>query len=421
MDGACDEMRGGAGGSTCASLARGGFAAVPFDAVAVAESPFQALDVDPPRDREDIKRSFFNRETEIRRAKRSLLDSSVWRKRNVWVCHGATRVGKSHLMLRILHDDEVARVIPEVFVVQANNTNTAAAALRDTLQVVGDRVFELQPRGQLSPTALSSLKERLLTVYGLLGLPTPDRRLTPGTPPGLSNGELVATIHDALRAFVAANEAKPVALFVDDIDMLQAGGPEGGEESNVLVRALDPLADGAGVLPIVATRGAFFAGHHKNLFDFLPVNLLSFDVIAAIHAHRVSALHGGRPVFSEDTVLHLAKRTNGRVGMFQRFCYDLWADAGDDLPIGLDTLRLHLLRQLNFWRSGFETRDTVEQVLAALRDRRFEIDPVADPRNNGLHLTLLEPIPNSRTREGRERYTISELYLDVLRDIVREV
>lgn len=392
---------------------------------------------------------FFNRERDLKRAQHFLLHHEHVAQRSLWSVHGATRCGKSHLVRRALLDPKLAEAGMMVFVIQANGEMTAHNVLKRILRELSGPVLNrrMAPHIAMSAERFTLTQKNVEVALKLLGLGADfsemvvvgdaisgglalgvgdkgiaglgldvkaqhDRRLERrDTYRSISDEQLVDVIAHALELLIDTNHGRPVVLFVDDIDLLQSGGVEGGAESEMLIRLLSPLAGVARLIPIVATRYAFFNGHNKSLVNFLPVSILTSAEIVAVHKHRIAAFHGGAAIFTDDALNFLAAKVDGRIGMFQKYCHDIWSDdVAQAMPIDLDRVNDFLALRLRRWRADRETGPVMNQVFQAAREHRMQIEPVLDPRTVGLYLNLLEPAPGGSARG----YVVSELFVEAI-------
>jgi hypothetical protein len=160
------------------------------------------------------------------------------------------------------------------------------------------------------------------------------------------------------------------------------------------------------------TRNLFFSGRQKDLLDFVSVLPMSDVDLGEIYKLRLAHFHDGAPVFDEDAANFLVANANGLVGMFLRYCFEIYRAHHQTLPITFDMVQGHLRRQLQEWRNSSDALPLVNKAVQAIRARELEIETDLDPAGAGLLHRLLYYVPGQRTR-----YAISGLYAGLLAEL----
>jgi len=412
--------------------------------------PVKTLQYEPPQDDEDMVLAFWNREKELKRAAMMLRSATARASRKVWAAHGETRSGKSHLVHRALKDRAVADLGLCVITVQANNAGSARGALVRVFRTLHERVKRLGANALAGITAeevdgrrawfarVEEVIQRFAELQhgvsdgqqtsAMLGFNVGEPKVMGASGEAraqrdhrderrevlrpLTDEQLVGEIRGALELLVRANHKRAVILFVDDIDLLESDGTEGGRQSDLLLQLLAPLAEVEGVVPVVTTRHLFYAGHQKDLFDFLHVPALPPEGLIEIYRLRVRVFHGGVELFTDEALRFLARHTNGRPGMMLRYLWEVYFDdVGAALPRGTDAVNAWLRSQVGGWLQTEGARPLLHQIIQAVRAGQLQVKPKIDPRSVGLLHRLLHRVPGSQ-----DEYTISGLYREILRE-----
>jgi hypothetical protein len=392
-----------------------------------------------------VVEGFWNRQDEIDWALDLLTGEDDFEK--VCVIHGHTRTGKSHFAQRVLADPRLSASGVRSFAVNANNQGTARNVFESLLFALHRAVMELPPNGALQPS-LDALREelreaRLLLEDGRaeriddevaeasaeLGAPTlkvPGLELAfPGrvgekavrgrkvvTRPLTDRGlaELVATAADAIRQ---AEGLRTVLLFIDDLDLLDREGAEGGAGVDTVVDLLRPIADREGLCVVATTRRQYFNGREKDFIDLGALRPMKPEELVRVYELRARLFNDGREIFSPGALALLTRTADGRVGVFLRHCREVFRlhRRREPMPFAEEVVRGYITDRVRELLDDPAHRALMREVIACVRAQRLEFQPAQDPARTGMLHVVLNPVPG---RSGW--YAVNPLFAEVLRD-----
>lgn len=386
------------------------------------------FNANPPADDARLVELFCNRERELQYALRILASRTV--SNEILAVYGETRSGKSHFMRVVVRQLPAREGAWRIFTVNANNRGDARAVLDDTFQhlwrVLGEvRAKVVEPSARRDFDAFladQDRRQRLIAgeynerteevseavtdtldgsaefKVGPVGAKVGDKKelrrgelaRTIARAP-TSDREVVGWIRDQLDALHEYEPARPVLLFIDDLDLLHRRGRPGSEASAELVDRLKALAEHPQVQVVVTLRTAYFNGREKDLHNFVRLPLLEDDVTKEIYHRHVTKLHGGAEVLTDEALSLLVEGANGQVGMFLKTCRDLYQWGYRSRPMGVGDIAAfvdHELRQLRRMPECVAYMPLIEQ---ALRDRQLSVEIADDLQDTPLlHNVLLE-------------------------------
>ena len=308
----------------------------------------------PPRDPGLAHRIFVNRSSyEIP----TLLARTVESETSDYVhaVHGGSRVGKSHLALQFLQ--LVPRAHWHVFSVHADEGKLVRLVLQDVYSLVRNEVLsienpiDLEEEGVSSRPILEDAKEFIRRIDGLLtdrhnrvtsrisvtaedslglkllgkifGMSYQDR-LGVGESmeivvEHLSDYQLLDSIGELVEV-LRISTGKRCLIYVDDVDLMDQGTPEGGEEATLLLRLLARLTEMPGAVVVASLRSRAMATGDKRFYDSLAVEPLGDKDLRELHERHIEEFHEKEAVFSSPCVGHLVELAAGRPGNFLRTC-----------------------------------------------------------------------------------------------------
>lgn len=386
------------------------------------------FNANPPSDDARLVELFCNRERELQYALRILASRTV--SNEILAVYGETRSGKSHFMRVVVRQLPAKEGSWRIFTLNANNRGDARAVLDDAflhlwrvLQEVRGKVIDPPARREFDAFLEDQDRRRRLLVgeyaersdevsdgvtdtidgalefkAGGLTAKVGDRRearhgelaRTTARAPS-SDREVVEWIRDQLDALRDHEPARPVLLFVDDLDLLHRRGRPGSEASAELVDRLKALAEHPQVQVVVTLRTAYFNGREKDLHNFVRLPLLEDDVTREIYHRHIARLHGGADVLTSEALTLLVEGANGQVGMFLKTCRDLYQWGYRSRPMDVADVAAfvdHELRQLRRMPECVAYMPLIEQ---ALRDKQLSVEIADDLQDTPLlHNVLLE-------------------------------
>jgi AAA ATPase domain len=388
---------------------------------------------------------FVNREREMKGALRRLRGEPT--SDLILAVHGPRRVGKSHFVREFLSRlsaqdgawrivtinassrGEVRNVLEELYfelwlAVQRLDPKVAAEDRRSfdellaTLErerplVFGEFAERVHEVGRTrSEGAAAGIEVRAGAATAKLGGTAEEReqeteRVTVRV---LSDREVVERIRALLDALKQFEPARPVLIFVDDLDLLDRRGREGAEVSATLIDRLASLADHPAALVLVTMRELGFSGRDKDFNDFVRLDYLSGDALRAVYARHIEVFNEGKIVFSEEVLTSLLEGADGRVGIFLRTCRELWSYFVPDPGEVIDAARLRefLAARLAHFRRDETTMHIVPIVERALEDRVAQVQIPSGLEDSPLLFSMLFPVPGQP-----DRFTIAPAWRDV--------
>lgn len=392
--------------------------------------------------------AFWNRQAELDWALDILCDEDDEFEK-ICVVHGHTRAGKSHFAQRLLADDRIKESRTRVVPVNANNLGNARNVLEHVFVALYNAVASHTPkRDGLTEEILTALQLDLTRVRELLDDGAAER-VEDHTSEGSSElsapaikvaglevssvgklgrketrgqkavyrpvtdhqlAEQIATAADALRQ---GGACKRVLLFVDDLDLLDRGGEEGGAEADRVVDLLRPIAGRHGLVIVATMRRLYFNRREKDFTDLGAIRPLKPAELVEIYNLRVRLFNDGREVFRPEALALLGRTANGRVGVFLRHCHDVLRQRRRSaiMPFTEEVVRSHFRECVDDYLTDPTQRALMNEVISAVRGRTLEFAPVQDPRPTGMIHVVLEPLPS---REGW--YAVNPLFAEVIRD-----
>lgn len=392
-----------------------------------------------------VVEGFWNRQDEVDWALDLLTGEDDFEK--VCVIHGHTRTGKSHFALRVLADPRLRACGVRSFAVNANNQGTARNVFESLLFALHRAVLELPSSPSMQPS-LDALREELADARFLLEDGRAERvddevaeaSAELGAPsfkvPGLEvalparaaekavrgrkvvtrplsdrgMAELVAAAADAIRQ---AEGLRTVLLFIDDLDLLDREGAEGGAGVDTVVDLLRPIADREGLCVVATTRRQYFNGREKDFIDLGALRPLKPEELTRVYALRVKLFNDGREIFSPGALSLLTRTADGRVGVFLRHCREVFRlhRRQEPMPFAEEVVRRYIVDRVQELLEDPAHRALMREVIECVRALRLEFQPAQDPARTGMLHVVLNPVPG---RAGW--YAVNPLFAEVLRD-----
>lgn len=404
---------------------------------------------EPPIAASDIRDLFLNRTVELDLAIDRLRDEET---RRVYSIQGARRSGKSHFAHRLVQraiEEEKLPFTP--MCLNAHNRGTARGVLREVYfrfqQLLGDlkltKPDDLKVRDDfmalhrlvnldkvewsgeaLAKVAVGAEQSQALT----LGVPNAAALTASakGTAQfeesgkrverfvGLSDRDIVQWLQRAADLLYTRANHRAVLLLLDDLDLVDSEGREGGAASNELLELLRPLAEHPHVTVIATVRNDYGDGR-KNVFSRLAeLGALEPETLHDVYSQRLKVFYEGDEIFDEDALRLLVDSANGMVGIFLRNCNLVWERQGRSpkLPLSPDAIDAYAAWQLRAWRGDPETASIVVAIEEALRrpSPTAEIKLDGELEKTALHLTLVRAVT---ARPGV--WAINPLFLGAIR------
>lgn len=361
----------------------------------MAKSPQRLFSHNPPPQGDRFAHDLFvDRERELAMGVQFLTAGQDFEPR-IYAVHGESRSGKSHLARRLL--DEVA----DRFTLVELNATTMGDARQALIKIFSDlyaaarglaatgehpeRAEQVEPwlgwfkgvlpliQGHEARRAFEvardvgdKMTERLGSVR--LGFiervgEVVDHTATTVTVERPDDWTLVRLVGQLAELAWYAGAERPVLVYVDDLDLLtRRRHREDDPEAVNLTAFLEPIAESPNVVVVASVRSRYFTTRDKAFHDFLKVRLFSRQRLAEVYQRQLDVLHEGEPVFTDEALDRLLAVAAGRVGVFLRFCYQLWRFAWGELPIGRERYDAWIEQELRELMSDPRTADAMETI-----------------------------------------------------------
>ncbi|MDJ0838055.1 MAG: hypothetical protein QNK37_16185 [Acidobacteriota bacterium] len=401
-------------------------------------------DTPPAKNAEFIQRTFINRELELRRAYALFHPEDL--KDQIYAVHGFSRVGKSHLAIKLAQDfsNEFQLLY---FYANANMRGTARDVLRTIFVQLRDFIFEqvsesegeaadhlrfvkayLDQINQLflmpvARVAITRLQKEATKIKPSFRLKVPLINIGIGVDQSKGedhsetielnkpDAEGVVDIIQFLLESTAFITGRKFLLLVDDLDLLEESNG-GLEERDRLINHLKQLA----ALPMVAvwvtSRQNYFIERQKEMFNFVNVPFLTSTELTDIYKARINNFHDGTSMFTAEVLKELAEGFQGIIGAFLYECFLFMGHhLGKDYPLNNSHLSEYLLAEVDKFHNNPETRSIFENITEAVRSGEREVEIKDVKRGHGLIYRVLIP-----KAYGQDVYEILPLFSKVIRN-----
>ncbi len=397
------------------------------------------FNVNPPPE-ELLEDLFIDRENEMAIALDALAsDTTV---NEILAVHGETRTGKSHFVRVLLkklprreagwrtltvmanHRGGVRPVLEDIFKhvweLLHNVRDKVASEHRDTYEafvreqdrrralLLGDvaeqsretssgRTESLEAKATFGPAALAgAITDR---VEERTNEGTRDVARTP------SDAAVVEWVRDILSELRVHESARPVLLFVDDLDLLERRKTTDSTVCADLIQRLLNIATHPHAVVIVTVRTAWFNKSDKELNNFVQLKFFDDDVLRLIYQRHIDVLFEGRAVLDDGALDLVTRESNGQVGMFLKTCRDMLQWSYSDLPITTEKVSRFVDAKLREFRRLPDCVPYLPAIERALRAQELTIQLKGDLHETPLMYTVLTPVPNQA-----EQYILNPLW-----------
>jgi len=371
-----------------------------------------------------ISETFVNREDDIETAR--LFFDPKTRKDMVYVVHGESRIGKSHLAIYLMKqfENEFQMIY---FYVNANTRGYALDILKDLFYQVSDYVASLNSSGH--PEEQKFLNAYLNDVNNIFyGVPAKialkksrDQRqkLSPsfkGRFPFIDVQlgadqdqkkqdeilvELTTIAPDKLRDILSQCfmllsyiTKQNILLLVDDLDLLEKIG-EGEKQRDILSNHLKHFSTIDPVTVFATSRTHYFIERQKELHNFLEVPRMSPTDLKSIYEKRIKCYLKGISIFTEDVLSDLVSGFQGYVGIFLYECFLILRNHVIKIHKNqmVDSLLLaeHFNKELSSFDSNPETKPVYDQIVNCVKINNTEITVDALMPSQGFVYRVLIP------------------------------
>jgi len=353
-----------------------------------------------------ITKTFVNREIDIETAQlffnpRNQIDM-------VYVIHGESRIGKSHLAIYLMSAFKKEHQMI-YFYVNANTRGYALDILKDLFDQVSDYVASLsasdhQKEFEFLKSYLNDINNIFYGVPAKIALKkSRDQRqkLSPslkGRFPFVDiqlggeqdqkrqdeiSVELKTIPPDKLRDILAQCfklisyiTHQNILLLVDDLDLLEEIG-EGEKQRDLLSNHLKYFSTIDPVTVFATSRTHYFIERQKELHNFLQVYRMSSMDLKTVYEKRVECFLNGVSIFTEDVLSELINGFNGYVGIFLYECFLILRNYVTQIHknqmVEMPMLTGHFNRELSSFDSNPETKPVYDQIVNCVKNQHTEL------------------------------------------------
>jgi len=394
-----------------------------------------------------IHQTFVNREQELRTAQALFRPNQL--KNQIYAIHGNSRVGKSHLAIK-LAQDMVAEHGIIFFYISANMRGSSIDVLEGLFELVCEYIESIswqlddEKSNHLRFLELYLAQIRLLFMssnakIAVRHLQKEAKKIKSGFSgkiPFLNFGSEVSgesargkdeeqTIEigrpdvrgvrlilcfllDQL-AFIAERE---ILILVDDLDLLEEASV-GKKENDELINHLKPIVGLKPVAVWVTSRQQYFIERGKEMFDFIKVRMMAQTELIDIYKARVKHFNGDQQIFTQDVLEELTNGFRGVAGSFLTECYQFWRyHLGKPYPLGVKQLSEYLSAEIDDLLRNPETSEIFEKIrTAVVIDKKTEITIKDVKKGHGLIYRVLLP-----KAYGQDTYEIIPLFAKVIKN-----
>ncbi|MBF0452964.1 MAG: AAA family ATPase [Candidatus Magnetomorum sp.] len=397
-----------------------------------------------------ISDTFINRDEDIQKA--DLLFDPQNQKDMVYVIHGESRIGKSHLAIYLM-EQFYKKYNMIYFYINANTRGYASDILKTLLDQLADHVHSLKPEQyqnehEFLKTYLNDLGNVFYGVPGKIAFKKSrefQQKLSPSFKarfPFLDvqlgenqdrkkQNELSVEFtkisdfkfRDILsRCFELLSfiTGQPLLLLVDDLDLLEEID-EGEKQRDILSNHLKYYATIKKVTVFSTIRTQYFTERQKELHDFIKVSRLSNRDLKAIYQKRIDAYHKSIPIFSDDILSRLINGFNGYVGIFLYECYLIMRThlikIHNNQVVEEQLLKAYFKKELDSFASNPETKPVFDQILTGIKSDHTEIDIANLMPSQGFIYRVLIPKGYKHNKDdAKKTYDVLPIWVQAIRE-----
>jgi len=372
-----------------------------------------------------IQDTFINRGRELKAARDFIPNHP---RNEIYAIHGFSRVGKSHLAVKIAEDLSKQHNM-HYFYVSANLKGNAVDVLTSLYEKIRDYFVEMLPvEGKEKNQALDFVRAYLSQINQVFLMPTARvasrslekkaNKLKPGFKVkipflGLGVGmdgetsigtdreqtvELTRPNLDGTRTLIcyllemlASITGRTTLLLIDDLDLLEET-KLGEEERDNLINQLKHMASLKLTAVWITSRQQYFIERQKEMINFIEVDFLKDSELISIYQARVQQFNNGEPIFEQDVLNELATGFRGIAGAFLYECHLLRRYHLDKTgPLTMAHLQEYLLAEIDKFLDNPETHGIFQQITNAVSAHLVEIDINDVKKGHGLIYRVLMP------------------------------
>lgn len=353
-----------------------------------------------------ITNTFVNREIDIETARlffdpKNQIDM-------VYVIHGESRIGKSHLAIYLMSIFEKEHHMI-YFYVNANTRGYALDILKDLFDQVADYVATLTPSehqkefeflkaylndinnvfyGVPAKIALKKSRDKRHTLSSSFKGRFPFIDIQLGGDQAHKNQdeisvELKSIPPDKLRDILAQCfklisyiTHQKILLLVDDLDLLEEIG-EGEKQRDLLSNHLKYFSTIDPLTVFATSRTHYFIERQKELHNFLEVSRMTSMNLESVYQKRISCFLNGVSIFDKHVLSKLIHGFNGYVGIFLYECFLILRNyviqINKNQIVEMSMLNEHFNKELLSFDSNPETKPVYDQIVNCVKNQQTEL------------------------------------------------
>jgi len=395
-----------------------------------------------------ITDTFVNRDQDLEIA--NLLFDPTNKKDMVYVIHGESRIGKSHLAIYLMKQFETSHQMI-YFYVNANTRGNASDILKNMLGQISDYVDSMTPSDHHNETEF--LKSYLMDINNIFyGIPekidlkrSSEKRnkLSPAFKGKFPFGDLQfggeqdKKIQDQVSVELTKVDSdklknilsqcfkllhyitnQNILLLVDDLDLLEEI-ETGEKQRDILSNHLKYFSTIDHVSVFSTSRTHYFIERQKELHNFLQVSRMSTMDLKTIYEKRIHCYLKGFSIFTEDVLLRLTNGFIGYAGIFLYECYLIMRNhltkIHKNQQVDMTMLTEHFNKELTAFDLNPETRPVYKQIVSVVKSNQTEIAVDELTPSQGFVYRML--IPKGYKQNS---YEILPVWVQAIKEIIDE-
>ncbi len=373
-----------------------------------------------------IQETFINREKEILIAQNDFRPEQP--RNEIYAIHGFSRVGKSHLAVKIAEDLSRQHRM-HYFYVSANLKGNAVDVLTSLYEKIRDYFhdgvtvkgkeeqehldFVLDYLGRINPVflmpsahvAFRSLERKATKLKASFKSKIPFLGFGAGLDGETSKGtdreqtvELTRPNLDGTRVLICFLlemltwiTGRTTLLLIDDLDLLEEI-KLGEEERDNLINQLKHMASLKRTAVWITSRKQYFIERQKEMINFIEVEFLKEEELIGIYQARVRAFNNDEPIFGQDVLTELTAGFRGIAGAFLYECQLFRRyHVGKAGPLTMTHLTEYLQAEMDKFLDNPETNAIFGHITKAVTEHLVEIEIEDVKKGHGLIYRVLMP------------------------------
>ena len=393
----------------------------------------------PPRYNEEVDKLFINRESELEDDLNFFHDDIDFDQ--IQVIHGASRVGKSHYMKKLMVELEKQERPFWIEYINANSLGQARTVLNEIFQLLKKAISTLSQENNyedrkdvrlveyvmidIDPLISGEEKNKeLINVKSLLSNDKIDLSILPEflnkiitdnqqtnngqwTLSKLSRDNIIDFIESQAQLLVSISNGqfRSILLAVDDVDLLHKRD-DTQKEVDLLLKFLNKLTSSQTINIVITSRKEFGTDRTKEMYFLRKITNFENDHIKEVYARHIELYYNGNNIFSDNALDYLAECSQGYLGIFLYHCKDIFREFRSQKEITKKDFDKYIEIKIKQYLSAMNTKSFFKQIEEAAQVGSIAVKLDKKVQNTELiYNVVLEP-----TTAGE--YEINKLYYD---------